>query len=145
MMTNEELDAIKARANAATPGEWRSHGRGVYFGDSGSLVDGEFSNSNDACFIASARRDVPALIAEIYRLRKAARIVRTLACRDDRAPVVFVDDGATACRYECGFCHRGIKKVDITEQWDEDSIGWHDGECIYRHAVEWTENEHRAD
>jgi hypothetical protein len=45
-MTDEELDRIEARCNAATAGPWK---------------DGEF--------IVAAREDIPALLAEVRRLR----------------------------------------------------------------------------
>lgn len=84
-MTNEELAAIRARAEAATPGPWlvdadfglasapgivpagfpKTHKRPIV-GNSetrGGVWD------DDATFIAHAREDIPALMAEIDRLR----------------------------------------------------------------------------
>jgi uncharacterized small protein (DUF1192 family) len=91
-MTDEELQVIRARYEAATPGPWRvEHGR--YSGADwliGSLGTGYFDNgmhfvhittnrvraselygnaSVDAEFIAHAREDIPALLAEVERLR----------------------------------------------------------------------------
>jgi hypothetical protein len=87
-VTALDLDAIEARANAATPGPW-------------VIGDGHFDNLNpdddwpvrgadgiplctspddgvrgghlkaDAEFIANARGDVPVLVAEVRRLRMA--------------------------------------------------------------------------
>jgi hypothetical protein len=77
MTTNKlDLTAIRKRAEAATEGPWEVNTAdsefAIYFdGDNmamieyGSIIDG-FSNAE---FIAHARQDVPALIAEVERLR----------------------------------------------------------------------------
>ena len=87
-----DLDAIQARANAATPGPWGALHRdmGCSFRDderAGLGLDivgpleatnrGQFARGADAWFIARARTDIPALIAavrerdaEIAELRK---------------------------------------------------------------------------
>jgi hypothetical protein len=79
-ITSERLTEIEARANAATPGPWDKgyiydqlkHGPNDDFGDYceniacrpiGNMVNG----SGDAAFIAAARADIPALIAEVVR------------------------------------------------------------------------------
>lgn len=83
-MTEEELDAIENRANAATPGPWwvmpelcGPEGQGVY--ESASL--GQICEVGDPYprglnhpqenmdFIAHTREDVPALVAEVRRLK----------------------------------------------------------------------------
>lgn len=83
-MTPEELDAIESRANAAAPGPWRAPRRKhleqvVFFasddpedvivlaGNSPGMKLG--LSPEDAAFIAHAREDVPALVAEVRRLR----------------------------------------------------------------------------
>lgn len=77
-----DLDEIEARANAATPGPWHEQHIGtdtcVHIGDYGWVtagprapeydVDSE-QGRDDAEFIAHARQDVPALTAEVRRLR----------------------------------------------------------------------------
>jgi hypothetical protein len=91
-VTLEELDAIEARANAATPGPWISkHVKTVYtngevehqvrsrengkhvaqirFRASGDGTIGSDIEDRDVEFIAHARSDVPALVAEVRRLR----------------------------------------------------------------------------
>lgn len=97
-MTSEplDLDAIRARLDAACPGPWK-----VYNGNEGSVdygplwavandafhnppedddtpwiaVDVHTGLQADAEFIAHARQDIPALLAEIDRLRAdAARL-----------------------------------------------------------------------
>lgn len=79
-----DLDAIEARANAATEGPWMvmpplcgPDGQGVYqesslgpvceVGDPYPRGDNRPQESMD--FIAAARTDVPALVAEVRRLR----------------------------------------------------------------------------
>jgi hypothetical protein len=87
-MTDEELQAIEARVNAATPGPWSTGAGKVEGGQVRELVIapnddvivaiayGGFGNpvdrtSQDRTFIASARTDVPALVKEVRRLREA--------------------------------------------------------------------------
>jgi hypothetical protein len=84
-VTDDELRAIKARADAATPGPWRSmvEGRDHTSGSSFIMTgegaargdDIELSGATvaDQDFIARARQDVPRLVAEIERLRQALR------------------------------------------------------------------------
>jgi hypothetical protein len=84
--TNEnplDLDAIEARAKAATPGPWRKQPRLSIDGSVESeamgkggvpamMVDIDSERSRvDAEFIAHARKDVPDLVAEVRRLRAA--------------------------------------------------------------------------
>ncbi len=96
-----DLEAIKARIEAATTGPW-THEIGEYSGDNwliGSLYLGTGLDNNthtvhvttdhihaselwgegaggDADFIAHAREDVPALVAEVERLQAEAEAVR---------------------------------------------------------------------
>jgi len=82
-----DIESIEARANAATPGPWVRIGdsigadvkkctcgvpRSVYGHESGCGIDGPLITGAaipDAEFIAAAREDVPALVAEVERLR----------------------------------------------------------------------------
>lgn len=114
-MTEQELAAIEARANAATAGPWHwvdpetdqpleltalceaaslrtvekyptiSVGPLPKF-----IVDTqELNEVADALFIANARTDVPALVAEVRRLREAAgRVIRSDTDRDQAAAIV---------------------------------------------------------
>ena len=74
-MTPEELAAIEARANAATPGPWRrmEHSEVVDASDGTVIADvtediiGKRRLTN-LDFIAAARTDIPRLIAEVRRL-----------------------------------------------------------------------------
>lgn len=77
-----DLDAIRARCDAATPGPWMvfegayPYGEGYVIESPADLVAGNFDHEEggiirkeDAEFIAAARTDVPELLAEIERLR----------------------------------------------------------------------------
>lgn len=80
-LTEEQLLAIKTRAEAATPGPWY-HVLAAIVGttprhdddNTTCICNTEWGNSTNiqpnAEFIASAREDVPALLAEVERLRK---------------------------------------------------------------------------
>jgi hypothetical protein len=86
-LTGDELAAIKARAEEATPGPWAmwdGYGptndglMGVYrFGPADGthvIEDGDgghalYARRDDWDFIATAREDVPRLVAEVERLR----------------------------------------------------------------------------
>ena len=103
-----DLDAIEARAKAATPGPWESHtnrnddnGRawGWVAPLRRTLVTivtwnrGQNSNAEaDARFIAHAREDVPALVAEVRRLREAElALVRMVAEESKRATTAVLE------------------------------------------------------
>ena len=97
-MTAADLDAIEQRANAATEGSWEYDGCGEIiqhfslpepwatvvstdvacmaycYGGSAAGVE----RDEDAEFIAHARDDVPALLAEVRRLRAMEQRVRAL-------------------------------------------------------------------
>ena len=104
-MTQQELDALKALADAATPGPWLpSHnvdapsdgnwepdnpereGRGEGPTLTGLYRDVKAWAEADAAFIAAAREAVPALLAEVQRLRvenerfHAAAMEKTKEC-----------------------------------------------------------------
>lgn len=81
-MTNEELDAIERRCEAARRGPWTSYveGRDHTSGSNFIMVgkddehrgeDIELTGATveDQDFIAHARQDVPRLLAEVRRLR----------------------------------------------------------------------------
>ena len=80
-MTDEELEAIRTRANRATPGPWRSYveGRDHTAGDHFIMMGAQGKDQidlyiqpfrvEDQDFIAHARQDVPRLLAEIERLK----------------------------------------------------------------------------
>lgn len=69
-----DLEAIKARAEAATPGPWERRittftSCGVQ-GPEMAIYDEGGHGEEDAEFIAHARTDIPALVAEVERLRQ---------------------------------------------------------------------------
>ena len=84
-MTAADLDAIEQRAHAATEGPWEMyrphHASGFH-----SVIGGAGGTDNladdvleaDAEFIAHARSDAPALLAEVRRLQAAGERVRAL-------------------------------------------------------------------
>lgn len=128
-MTGLDLDAIRARAQAATPGPWWPWDRGVGWqiaiGDGLDewdrpkrlLPEGQRTDialREDAEFIAAARQDIPALLAEVERLRaevtettqyhqqmyaEAVRQVEQLHESIDRAhdALTSIDDGDDDC------------------------------------------------
>ena len=83
-MTPLNLDAIEARANAATPGPWGVSDRLSAFGDltvaapwrgaNGAEIVAKAANGPNTTFIAASRTDVPALVAEVRRLRQEVGI-----------------------------------------------------------------------
>jgi hypothetical protein len=84
--TELDLDAIEARANAATEGPWVAHPDGLVWTERpipGDPVSGS-TEVEDAEFIAAARADVPALVAEVRRLRAELEQARQIAA-DNRA------------------------------------------------------------
>lgn len=83
-MTPTEIEAIRARADAATPGPWRTHADVpraiVALGAPHESLLGLDVEENaivfsqyDATFIALARTDIPALLDEVARLRREAQ------------------------------------------------------------------------
>lgn len=92
-MTEAELSAIEARVNAATPGPWNvieendvgpnDEGYWAWLEVGPAKVDMPTGGpekekkqaESDAEFIAHARADVPALIAEVRRLQQPIRLV----------------------------------------------------------------------
>ncbi|MEE4545264.1 hypothetical protein V2S66_25255 [Streptomyces sp. V4-01] len=93
-LSPEQLAEIRARMDAAAPGPWETDTYAEY--DSSTsigvanasdlwIVPLQQLDPADAAFIAAARTDVPALLAEVDRLRSAARsaadIFRSVAGR----------------------------------------------------------------
>lgn len=72
-MSNEtalDLDAIEARAGAATKGSWYGSGGAlVIYGATPGDEVATFRRRDDAAFAKHARTDVPALVAEVKSLR----------------------------------------------------------------------------
>lgn len=94
-----DIDTIEARANAATPARWfvhegmRLHGGGVFVQIAGNerqvaCATGQAAQDDNrasadaimtanAVFIAHAREDVPALVAEVRRQRAELELVNS--------------------------------------------------------------------
>ena len=79
------LEAIKARCEKATAGPWYGYeeressaeGHAVSTGPSNLFTIGiSNQDANDADFIAHARTDIPALVAEVERLQSALAAAR---------------------------------------------------------------------
>jgi hypothetical protein len=69
-VTDLDLSAIKARIEAASAGPWTAHPDGLVWAPRlGDPVSGS-AELEDAEFIAAARLDVPALVAEVERLTR---------------------------------------------------------------------------
>lgn len=73
-----DLDAIKARIDAAAPGPWYTDGYDNVVTEQGDLLSDTPDAELTAQFIAHSREDVPALVAEVERRRWQARMVRQL-------------------------------------------------------------------
>ena len=96
-MTQEQLDAIQERVDATTEGPWEQCGRGIDGGPSsitevvtldvecmGYCYGGTglgVQNEAEAEFIDHARQDVPALLAEVERLRTRAALADAMIDR----------------------------------------------------------------
>jgi hypothetical protein len=85
IVDDEELEAIRRRCDAATPGPWKSFIEGRdHTGGSSFIMTGsgksrgkdiELSGATNADqdFIAHARQDIPRLLEEIESLKKLTR------------------------------------------------------------------------
>lgn len=80
-----DLEAIRARAEAATPGPWEHRTVMVSYGRLRSVVDNETGgrlamcdSESVAAFIAHAREDVPDLLGEVARLTRELDEARQL-------------------------------------------------------------------
>lgn len=72
MLTDERLAEIRARCDAATPGLWEVivKGNTVQSHAIPGVCSGISPKSGNAAFVAHARADIPALLAEVERLRQ---------------------------------------------------------------------------
>lgn len=84
-MTDAELRAIRARCDKAPPGPWHRDGFHVFHGDDFPLLAAIEHGQADMNwslraldFITHAREDVPALLAEVERLRAELAAIRAL-------------------------------------------------------------------
>jgi hypothetical protein len=76
-MTDVDIDAIQARADDSTEGPWEAYEHSnsmiIYSVDENDSVVAQVTRITDATFIAHARTDIPALIAEVKDLRAQLR------------------------------------------------------------------------
>ena len=146
-MTTERLAEIEARANSATQGPWKWH---PYMGSGATLAkpNHPFHEHNilkttddwppvapDADFIAAARTDVPALLAEVRRLQDAAERVRALHHRVD-VGVIVSDCAEEECDHEgacpevpfavCDACYSIADQIDpyLYERGGVEVVAW---------------------
>lgn len=88
-----DLDAIEARANTATPGPWAvSEDYSDVLAPDGSQLASYWnptSETENGEFIAHAREDVPALLAEVRRLRAQVAAVTDLCDQQEMAARMF--------------------------------------------------------
>ena len=69
-----DLDAIEARANAATEGPWEYSGLTLWGRDNLGLI--KATTPEDRTFTAAARTDVPALVARVRELEGENDLLR---------------------------------------------------------------------
>lgn len=65
MLTEEQLQEIEARCEAATPNNLRLMDDGIIIEDDGSVIADFGNNHDDAILFIHARTDIPALLAHI--------------------------------------------------------------------------------
>lgn len=102
MSERPDIEAIKQRADAATPGPWSSKRETtvelfgdpvVLWGDGGYC----FVTQPTAEFIAHARTDVPVLIAYVSRLEAAVKVARRFANGQGRSAHLSESEWAIYC------------------------------------------------
>lgn len=145
-MTEEQLREIEARHEAATPGPWRHTFKDCLYYMSSEFIDREddpigvglitsdinqhnaelYATDADMEFIAHARADIPALLAEVRRLREEQ--LRKTDCRwcDDTSDSHWLTDCGHAFEFDgldllygpvehgfrfCPYCGRKLVEV----------------------------------
>ena len=88
-MTPAELDELDRLASEATPGLWVPKRDGRSLWEINALTEDMAENlictacdEGEAAFIAASRTAIPALVAEVRRLREALEKVPVLGCGD---------------------------------------------------------------
>lgn len=87
-LTTEEIEAISKRTKNATEGPWKYNAQYGYLSPVTpqrqiAVICNEITRNTDADFIAEARTDVPKLLAEVQRLRRALAEIDVMAVRYD--------------------------------------------------------------
>lgn len=93
-MTPQELDEIRTRCEAAYPAPWdqNSFTGELLTGD--GIEFGQIRKDAERVFVVEARTDIPALLAEVERLRGLIRKTEQL------------EDGHLLGVYKCLYCAR---------------------------------------
>jgi hypothetical protein len=116
-----DLAAIRARCDAAAPGRWEAYRvntiRPLYGVGAGDVaLTQDLHTWPDAAFIAHARQDVPALLAELARLQQHADRLAALATADrlerEQALRALVVEANQAGRGRLDSCDDGWDKED---------------------------------
>lgn len=118
-MTDKELAAIKARADAATLGPWIAKERAYDWlieSRQGVIARVDPYPGVGAEFIAHAREDIPALLAEVEAWREIGRILA-------RGFTLAFDEMRNA--YVCALCDAEVTG-DFGTDVDRDTAGWHE-------------------
>lgn len=121
-MSDLDLEAIEARAKAATPGPWVV-GPGAFWNYVvGSDEHGDHAGAQekeDAAFIAASREDVPALVAEVRRLRaEVAALSENTECAHTWRATMTVDIGVGRI-WECTTCGSETYGTDARPDMDD--------------------------
>lgn len=80
MLTDEQLQEIEARCEAATPSNLRLMDDGIVIEDDGNVIADFNSNYDDARFFIHARTDTPDLLAHIRELEAALNATKESPC-----------------------------------------------------------------
>ena len=135
-LTDEQLEAMEARVEAATPGPWNVFGMRLRAGQESLMwADGGgacwFLKDADGYFITHARTDVPALISEIRRLRGLVGALVLKRCPkcgeglasahgpDEMHPMSFAATGPLV-RVECIKCDFVAKVDDVRAEFGKE-------------------------
>lgn len=145
-ISDEELEAIERRANAASPGPWHECGASggrcscgtvwskpvdapvatcnKEWGDDPEMVYGSIPDGhreNNAAFIAAARTDVPRLCTELRALRQPAEPdAQGVALR---AAVLDIAREAVNGRWNSTTRYRMFDAIDAYEAWEAEHGG----------------------
>ena len=122
-----DLDAIRARCEAATPGPWELHDSGdswrVYAQDEIVFDDGSAAgeyctkcNEQDRDFFIAARTDVPALLAHVDELEAA--------WRNERATFASCNRARQHCERECEDLRKRVAELEARTTYTPGETEW---------------------
>ena len=128
-----DLEAIRARAEMATPGKWQAiksdDGDTSIFSINGRYIKlGDFEEKADADFIAHAPETIKALLAEVER--QAAEIAAVTAERDALIED-FTDFACGGCANAAPYCANKSPECTDAHEWciDEKCKGFRPSAC----------------